>query len=264
MALAHSAVIEDYIQRVTELSQSTQRIPTVSELEAIATELGIEPEEIRAAQQQAADHFTRAQGYLRLNYWEDAITELQEAIAFSPSQPELLLFLARAHLGRWRQSHQKQDAEQLHLIIRQCLSLEPGCEDALNVLADFRHSQERRFRLLGAMVFFAGAILCGGFGYLLVQGGLLFVIEEKTRLENLEAVIERQNEELKILAGEQQALRRQLQTATDRQSLDSRHHGDRLEQMQSQIKVLEQKIKNLQALPPLDSQSPSQAAPGQP
>ncbi|MBE9197203.1 hypothetical protein IQ219_18265, partial [Synechocystis sp. LEGE 06083] len=84
MALVHSGVIENYIQRVTELSQSTQRIPTSAELEAIAGELGIEPEEIKAAQKQATDHFTRAQGYMRLGYWDDAIAELDYAIAFNP------------------------------------------------------------------------------------------------------------------------------------------------------------------------------------
>ncbi len=84
MSLAPSNVIENYIQRVTELNQSTQRIPTATELERIATELGIDPLEIQAAQKQSQDHFTRAQGYIRLMYWDDAILELQEAIAFYP------------------------------------------------------------------------------------------------------------------------------------------------------------------------------------
>ncbi|XTZ13119.1 MAG: hypothetical protein ACP8RL_05425 [cyanobacterium endosymbiont of Rhopalodia inflata] len=41
-----SNVIENYIQRVTELSQSSQRIPTMGEVAKIAAELGIEPDEI--------------------------------------------------------------------------------------------------------------------------------------------------------------------------------------------------------------------------
>jgi DNA-directed RNA polymerase specialized sigma subunit len=69
-------VIDNYIQRVTEWSQSSQRIPTTEELENIAAELGIEAEEIQAAQKQSHDHYIRAQGYMRLKHWDDAIAGL--------------------------------------------------------------------------------------------------------------------------------------------------------------------------------------------
>lgn len=261
MALVHSAVIEDYIQRVTELSQSTQRIPTTTELEAIAGELGIEPAEIEAAQKHAQDHFTRAQGYLRLGYWDDAIAELEEAIAFNPGRSELLLFSAMAHLGKWQKHHQKFDADQLHLRVKQCLSLKPDCEDALNLLADFRKGKQRYSRLLITGVLFLGAIFSGATGYLLFHGGLPFVIEEKARIENLEEMIQQQNGEIARLMGEQEAVRRQFQAEMDQQLRENRINGDRLNQLQSQLKALEEKVENYQTPPKL---SPSPSDPSSP
>lgn len=260
MVLVHSGVIEDYIQRVTELSQSTQRIPTTTELEAIARELGIEPAEIEAAQKHAQDHFTRAQGYLRLGYWDDAIAELAEAIAFNPGQAELLLFSAMAHLGRWQKYHQKQDADQLHLRVKQCLSLKPDCEAALDLLADFRRHKQNHFRLLITGVLFVGAIFSGAVGYLLLQGGLPFVIEEKARLETMDEMIYEQNKEISRLMGEQEALRREFQAEIDQQLRENRLNGDRLDRLQSQLKALEEKVKNYQT-PPKPSPSPSPPEP---
>jgi len=256
MALVHSGVIEDYIQRVTELSQSTQRIPSAPELEAIARELGIEPEEIQAAQKQAADHFTRAQGYLRLNYWDDAIAELNEAIAFNPGQSELLLFSAKAHLGKWQKHHQKQDAEQMHLRVRQCLSLEPSCEGALDLLAEFRKNQQQHSRMLITLAVFVGAILSGGLGYLLLQGGLPFVIEEKARLESLEEMIEDQNTAIAKFIGEQEALRRELRAEMNKQGRENNLNGDRLNRLHAQLTALEEKVRQYQTPPVVEPADP--------
>lgn len=49
--------IENYIQRVTELTQLKQTIPTNEELLKIASELGISDGEIAIAQKQSQAHF---------------------------------------------------------------------------------------------------------------------------------------------------------------------------------------------------------------
>jgi tetratricopeptide (TPR) repeat protein len=251
MALVHSGVIENYIQRVTELSQSTQRIPTTAELEAIARELGIEPEEIQAAQKQAADHFTRAQGYLRLGYWDDAIAELDDAIAFNPGESKYLLCSAEAYLGKWKQHHRPPDADQMHIRVRQCLSLDPGCEGALNLLGEFRRRQKRHFRTLMGSLIFVGAVLCGGGIYYFLQGGLPFVIEEKARLEDLRNTIQSQNNTIDQLIGQQKALRREFEAVLSRQLQENRLNGDRLEGLQARLKALEEEIKQYQTPPTL-------------
>lgn len=263
MSLVQNGVIENYIQRVTELSQSSQRLPTARELEAIATELGIDPAEIQAAQKQSQDHFTRAQGYLRLKYWDDAIAELQEAIAFNPSQPEMLLCLGQAYLGRWQQKHQKDDAEQLRLRVHQCLSLQPDSEDALALLATFRKARQNRLQQFAALGIFLGAMLCGGLGFLVAQGGLPFVIQERARLEDLERQIDQQRQELDTLRQEQTQAREMLQEDLHRQQLeDFALYDNRLSQLQSELNALKQQLRSSQTSPSPPSETPP--APAEP
>ncbi|MEB3160477.1 MAG: hypothetical protein VKL20_03335, partial [Synechocystis sp.] len=193
-----------------------------------------------------------AQGYMRLKYWDDAIAELQEAIAFNPSQPEMLICLGQAHLGRWQQKHQKDDAEQLHLRVRQCLSLQPDSENALNLLATFRQSRKHRVQIFAAVGGFLGAVLLGSLGYLLVQGGLPFVIQERSRLENLEQKIERQRQELDDLRREQAQARDTLREELQRQQQrDLIPYGDRLNRLQSELDLLKQQVRDYQTLPRL-------------
>lgn len=56
--------IENYIQRVTELTQLKQTIPTNEELLKIASELGISDGEIAIAQKQSQAHFFTGSGLL--------------------------------------------------------------------------------------------------------------------------------------------------------------------------------------------------------
>lgn len=127
--------IENYIQRVTELSQLGQKIPTNEELLIIASELGISDKEIATAQKQSQAHFIRAQGYVSLRHWDDAINELEEALAFNPFNLPMLHLLINAYLGRWKEKHNKQDEEQIKFRVKQCLEIQPDDQESLNLLA---------------------------------------------------------------------------------------------------------------------------------
>ncbi|XLQ10973.1 MAG: hypothetical protein KPI85_05280 [cyanobacterium endosymbiont of Epithemia adnata isolate EadnSB Bon19] len=69
------SLIENYIQRVTELSQLSHHIPTIREVEKIAVEFGIEPDEIEAAPKQSYDHYVCPQGHTYAPEAYDAVLE---------------------------------------------------------------------------------------------------------------------------------------------------------------------------------------------
>ncbi|BAP17106.1 hypothetical protein [cyanobacterium endosymbiont of Epithemia turgida] len=69
------SLIENYIQRVTELSQLSQHISTIREVEKIVAEFGIEPDEIEAAQKQSYDHYVCPQGHTYASGAYDAVLE---------------------------------------------------------------------------------------------------------------------------------------------------------------------------------------------
>ncbi len=208
-----NSFIDNYIQRVTELSQSPQQIPSIAELEKLATDLGINPEEIVKAQEKSQAHLTRAQGYMRLKHWDEAIEELQEAITLSPSNEELLLNLANAHLERWRKHHHRDDAENVRLRVKECLFIEPNSEEALNLLAKLDKARQQR------KTFWVGLAI--SFGSFLTISSLIWLYPESfnyswSRLSNREAQLAqleaRLLAEMEALKKDQQNLRRELQS----------------------------------------------------
>ncbi|MEB3249184.1 MAG: hypothetical protein VKK07_07550 [Merismopediaceae bacterium] len=229
MTLTPGNAIETYIQRVTELSQSSKRIPTPSELEKIVTDLGITPEEIAKAEQEAQDHYTRAQGYLRLKYWDDAIVELQEAIAFNPSSAAMMLASAQAYLGRWQKRHKPEDATQFHWQVRQCLAIQPDCEEALNLLQKFQKlRQQFRQRILYGGIF-CGAVALGMIGFLFSQQKLPYVLQKQSDLTLM-------RQEIQSLRQEQANLKTTLAELQQSQATKS----------QREIELLNLKIRNLE------------------
>ncbi len=242
-----NSVIDNYIQRVTELSQSSQRIPTAEELEKIAADLGIEPEEIQAAQKQSNDHYIRAQGYMKLKHWDDAIAELQEAVAFNPSNLDLLICLSQSHLGRWNESHRREDEENLRLRIRQCLALQPDSEAAYHLLAKLTNSLKwRKYIFLGLALGISGAI--AGFATMLwLNDALPYWFQRESKLEQLE---QRLLGEIELLRQQQEMLRqelRQIQENSDQQR-ENRFNTlrDRLERLEKETRILQRKSEQSQ------------------
>ncbi len=248
MSFLPSGVIDNYIQRVTELSQSTNRIPTAEDLEKIATDLGIAPEEIQFAQQQSQDHYTRGLGFTRLKLWDDAIEEFQEAIAFNPGNIEMLLSLAQAYLGRWYDKHQRGDEEQIKLRVRQCLMIQPNSEEALNLLMTLTKSCQQRQQWLIGLSLFTGAAIAGVIGVLFWQGGLPYVLQKRDKLETIEKIF---NQEITKLKQDQENLKNEISIIEMHREQSNQ---EKLNQLQLQINQLEKELKELQQLNSINPQ----------
>jgi tetratricopeptide (TPR) repeat protein len=232
--------IENYIQRVSELSQSGHQIPTNEELEKIAAELGISSEEIEIAQKQSQDHFLRAQGYFSLKYWDEAINELQEAVVFNPSNLELLNLLANAHLGRWHQKHRRDDELQIKTRIKQCLQIKPDHQESLQLLAKLDRSiqQHHQKKVLFTALFsvFIGSII----GYFFLNDISLNIFTDKdVKLEKLKLELVKEIDELRK---QQDALWNQF---VNNEQKKQQLNQEKLAQSEGRIQKLEQENKSL-------------------
>ncbi|MEA5512330.1 hypothetical protein VB715_21385 [Crocosphaera sp. UHCC 0190] len=236
-------VIDNYIQRVTEWSHSSQRIPTTEELETIAAELGIEPTEIQSAQKQSNDHYIRAQGYMRLKHWDDAIAELQEAVAFNPSNLDMLLSLASAHMGRWQENHHREDANNIRLRIRQCLAIKPDCDEALNLLARLSNSQKWRGRIVTAILLGLGGVFVGMGSVFLLGDGFPELFQKQSKFEQLEQQF---TQEINTLRREKEALEAELMASQrENEQKNEREFSsleNQLSQLQREVTKLQKKI----------------------
>jgi tetratricopeptide (TPR) repeat protein len=229
-----SQTIENYIQRVTELSQLGQKIPSDEELNKIASELGITEEEIIGAKKQSEAHFIRAQGYYNLSHWDDAIDELQEAIAFNPLNLEMLHLLTMSHFGRWQEKHYNQDIQQIKLRIKQCLEIKPDHEVSLNLLSNLdkaqRKYQYKKVAIASAISIIAGSII----GYFWLNNISFNPFSKRdAELENLRTEF---NQEITKLKQEQQNILDQF----------AQEFKEKEENNQTKINQLNNQLKNLQ------------------
>lgn len=232
--------IENYIQRVSELSQSGHKIPTNEELAKIAAELGISTEEIETAQKQSQDHFLRAQGYFNLKYWDEAIDELQEAVVFNPSNLEVLNLLANAHLGRWQEKHRRDDELQIKTRIKQCLEIKADHQESLQLLAKLDQSIQKHHqkKVLFTALFsvFIGSII----GYLFLNDISLNIFSKRdVKLEKIKLELVREIDELRK---QQDALENKF---VNNQEKKYQLNQQKIAQSEQRIKKLEQENKAL-------------------
>ncbi len=237
MTSLSNSFIDNYIQSVTELSQSSQGIPSAAELEKVAADLGISPDEIESAQKKSQAHLTRAQGYMGLKHWDDAIEELIEAVALCPSNSDLRLSLAAAHLGRWHQGHRRDDVENVRLRVKECLLIQPDSEEALNLLAKLDKACQWRRTLLVSLVI--------GLGSFLTTSSLLWLGPESLvdswavlwhRESQLSQLEQRLLGEIEALRQEQEQLRKEVLSS---QITEKQRYHNGLAQLDEHLKRLE-------------------------
>ena len=233
--------IDNYIQRITELSQSSQQIPSIAELEKLATDLGINPEEIEKAQKKSQAHLTRAQGYMRLKHWDDAIEELQEAITLSPYNEDLLLSLANAHLERWCQRHRRDDAENVRLRVKDCLALQPNSEEALNLLAKLDKARQQRKTFWVSLAISLGGLLSISSLFWLYPESFNYSLSRLWHREDkLEQLEQRLLQEMQALRQEQENLRQEVKSSQTRERLRYHNALTQLDESLNRLKKAQQ------------------------
>lgn len=232
--------IDNYIKRVSELSQSEQKIPTNEELEKIAAELGISDEEIEVAKKKSHDHFVRAQGYFKLKFWDDAISELQEAVVFNPSNLDMLNLLANSHLGRWYERHSQSDRLQIRIRIKQCLEIKPDHQESLHLLAKLSRCVKQRNKKKALLAILLSAFMGSVFGYFFLNGiSLKIFSKQDVELQKLRSELILEIDELER---ERDIL---LNNFNEKESKKHQINQRNISQSQQRIQILEKENKKL-------------------
>ena len=235
--------IETYIERVTELTQIGHRVLSHDELLTIASELGISDSEIAIAQKQSQSHYVRAQGNHSLKHWDEAIEELENALAINPFNLPMLHLLIKCYLGRWRQSHNRQDIELINLRIKQCLEIQPDDQESLKLLAQLdKFIHRRKIKFLTISGFFV--VLTGSLIGLFISSNIS--LEELVNRESkLQAINESLTGQIKILEEEQILLQQKLSGELYQQQQLNKELEFKIQQLENQIKNLNAKQQEL-------------------
>lgn len=130
----NKSTLATYLKRVMALKEERRRTPSEEELKSVAREIGLSEEDLAAIDQAAADHALRGQGFLDHRRFDDAITELEEAVSIAPRRVEWLHALAQAHLGRWQQVRDGVNRDRAEALARECLEIDPHHAASFEVL----------------------------------------------------------------------------------------------------------------------------------
>lgn len=127
--------LEIYIRKILDIQDEAL---TESDLQAVAYELGLTPEDYAELQAECEDHLTRGQGFLKHENWDDAIDEFQQAKALNPLREDIWMALASAHRARFQAQQSAEDREKANSYARKCLKRNPQHEAALALISSLR------------------------------------------------------------------------------------------------------------------------------
>lgn len=155
--MGRDRIIETYIQRL----RSWEEPLTADSLDTIAQEVGLEPDDLAAVQQKAQDHLERGRSYLEFSCLDEAIDELNQAMALDPLNLEGLQSLTYAYDQRYVKRKHASDKKQAIALAQRCLELDPNGEASVMLISTLEHKVNSRQRLiwlgLAALLVIVGA-----------------------------------------------------------------------------------------------------------
>lgn len=134
MAVDREEALRLYIERVSALERERGRTLALDEMKSVARDLGISAEDLAAADGAAAAHVERGVRFLEYQRWDDAISELQNALVLVPGSLNVTHALASAYAGRWRAGGNAGDRALAESHARDCLQLDPSHTPAYELL----------------------------------------------------------------------------------------------------------------------------------
>lgn len=129
-------ILRNYIERVMSIQNERRQALGLEELKGIARELGMSEDDMMAADRAVDAHIERGLRHGTHGRWEDAITELSDAVALNPANLRGLFGLAVAHKERWVETGNDADRVRAGVLARQVLQLYPDHDPAYLLLND--------------------------------------------------------------------------------------------------------------------------------
>ncbi|GAB4338612.1 MAG: hypothetical protein OHK0038_17400 [Flammeovirgaceae bacterium] len=135
--------LKEFVDKINAIQQERKEKPlSQEEMKIIAESLGMNEQDWKAVRDAFQAHLLRASSFLKHENWEDAITELEQALILQRNDENVLYGLALAYMNRWREYHKKQDSQRAENFVKQVLQHYPQNTHAARLLSDFRKEEK--------------------------------------------------------------------------------------------------------------------------
>jgi tetratricopeptide (TPR) repeat protein len=137
--------IEQFVAKILELQNAGfEKNLQESDLKTIADEMGISEMEWLSLMKIHDDHLTRGIAYLRYENSDDAIRELEQAVAIYPIHAQTLHYLALSYKHRWDKLHYPKDNEQALKYAQLCLEQTPTNEELIQLVSALKRPPKKK------------------------------------------------------------------------------------------------------------------------
>jgi len=138
-------IIDDYVIKMLEVQKERFEKPlSINELKEIAFSIGMSESDWQASQEVMGQHLKTGQEHLKNKNWQDATSELKQAVAINPYQEDGLYGLAVAYHELYKQSGKNTDGNEAKGYAERALKNEDKGLDsaAIALLNSIRNSEE--------------------------------------------------------------------------------------------------------------------------
>lgn len=111
---------------------------TEEALAKIARNAGLSDEDWKRVCNRLEEHLQKGRNFLSFENYEDAITELEQAVALAPYRAGVLCDCGKAHLKNWRVRGVKKSRDRSEALLQRSLEIDPANVDAAGLLSEHR------------------------------------------------------------------------------------------------------------------------------
>lgn len=153
-------IIQTYIERISNLEEKPRGL-TEEELQEIALEIGITPEELAKAQELSRLHAQRGERFLAHGHPEDAARAFEEALILRPGNESLRLQLGQCYLARYNTTivGDKADLERAEALFRGLIENNPRLDAAYLGLSAVQKARKEEGSSGGLLYAAAGGLV---------------------------------------------------------------------------------------------------------
>lgn len=137
---------------------------TEEALEKLARKAGLSEDGWKRVCERLEEHLQKGRNFLRFENYEEAIVELEQAVALAPYRAGVLRDCGKAHLGLWKESANKASRVRAEELLRKSLEIDPASAESAELLTELKKPSPGS-RRPGRKIALASAILalaCGG------------------------------------------------------------------------------------------------------
>lgn len=127
-------LLNDYVERLLAIEGDGAHRLDDDDLRRVARELGLSDEDLARVDKVVGDHLTRGQNFVARGLYREAADEIQQAAVLRPFDAAIATRLARAHLGHFHRTGERQARDRAQRWARRAIDIDADHKPAFDVL----------------------------------------------------------------------------------------------------------------------------------